>query len=160
MESIGLTHGGFYNHFGSKEALVAETIEQSLERFRQQFDANVRAAPAGKPALEVLVDFYLTNLHRDSVATGCPLPALGAEVARGPKSARAALTAKVKEIVGLFDKFARAEGWSDPEPTVIALLAAGVGGILLARAVNDDAYSDAIIRSCRDFLKAVLTRPS
>src|SRR3954454_23829799 len=81
MAEAGLTHGGFYAHFASKEALVAEAIGAMFEEARAKFEQSV----AGKPPAEALsayIDFYLSRSHRDARDTGCPLPALSADLPR------------------------------------------------------------------------------
>jgi TetR/AcrR family transcriptional repressor of nem operon len=155
MEAMGLTHGGFYSHFASKDALVAEAITKLLEH-SQQYLETWGKVPAGKQPLDVIVDNYLSKGHRDNPAAGCPLPILGPEIARGSPEVRSALTTKVKDIVELLDRFAASGNEQSRETIAVGVLAAIVGGMVLARATNDEHFSDAILSSCRAFLKNAL----
>src|SRR5450631_4603946 len=87
MAGAGLTHGGFYAHFPSKDDLVAAAIDEMFEEARSRF----AAATAGRDAqgLARYIDAYLSRRHRDGRGSGCPLPALSAEAARLGKGARA-----------------------------------------------------------------------
>lgn len=152
MEAVGLTHGGFYSHFAAKDALVAESITNMLEQ-SQQYLEQWGKAPPGNRSLDVIVDNYLSKPHRDNPASGCPLPILGAEVARGSDEARAALTAKVKDIVAVLDEFAAGSQPKNRQAVAIGILSGIVGAMVLARAVNDQSYSDQILGLCRQFLK-------
>ncbi len=96
MREAGLTHGGFYAHFASKDALVAEAIdaagEQSVRNLRKVVK---RAGP--EPAFKAIVDAYLSTAHRDGPESGCALAALGAELARESPAARRALSRAARE---------------------------------------------------------------
>jgi len=155
MEAMGLTHGGFYSHFASKDALVAEAITKLLEQSQQSLETWGKVRE-GKHPLDVIVDNYLSKGHRDNPAAGCPLPILGPEISRGSPEVRSALTAKVKDIVEVLDRFAASGKEGSRETVAVGLLAAIVGGMVLARATNDECCSDEILSSCRAFLKNAL----
>jgi AcrR family transcriptional regulator len=153
MKALGLTHGGFYAHFESKEALVQASLEaaaaQTLERWQvPATGAPAANDPAGAP-LHAIVDWYLSPDHRDEPGDGCPLPTLAAELGlRGQPSATAdalaaRLTAQLAEC--------RLEADSDDQGTVA--LAAMVGALTLARAVSDRAASDRILAAVRAALQ-------
>jgi len=155
MKKAGLTHGGFYAHFGSKDELVAEAI-------RQMFGGpygNFAALTEGKPPAEALaayVDFYLSARHRDARDRGCPLPALSGDLARMPASARARFGQGAERlrasIAGLLD----AMGRDDPDVLAASAIAEMVGAIALARATDDAARSDDILAATRKALGARL----
>ena len=147
MGVLELTHGGFYAHFADKEALVAEAsvaaLDQSLETMLGVLESG------GFPAL---LDYYLSEGHRDHPALGCPLPALSAEVARRPASSRDAFTKKLSEV---FQSIAEQMPGRTPAlktEKVIVMLSAMVGAISLARAVSDPVLSKTILHSARTYL--------
>ena len=148
MARAGLTHGGFYAHFESKEALIAAAIETMFESARNRFDL---AATDGDPrdALLSYVDFYLSPAHRDTREHGCPLPSLSGDLARLDPEARmrfgqgvAGLTARLAGALGR-------HGVADPEQAGASMLNEMVGAVALARAVSDPAQSDSILAAAR-----------
>src|SRR5262249_60538016 len=142
MEAMGLTHGGFYSHFASKDALVAEATTKLLEH-SQQYLETWGKVPAGKRPLDVIVDNYLSKGHRDNPAAGCPLPILGPEIARSGPEVRSALTAKVKDIVELLDRFAASGSEQSRETIAVGGLAAVVGGMGVGGAPDGGDFADA-----------------
>ena len=138
MSDAGLTNGAFYAHFGSKEDLVAEVVDDKL---REQ-----RATMADAGDLEQVIRAYLSEAHRDDPAGGCPSAALLAEIARRPASARDAYTARLLEVI---DVVATHLGRDDPhQARVDALVIFGglVGTLQLARAISDPALSAEILQ--------------
>lgn len=145
MRDVGLTHGGFYAHFASKEALDIAALERGMESFGNL----AQALPNGLPRAErrkQLAARYLSRAHRDNVATGCPLSALLSEVPHGGDSFRAAYAACVAQ--SLLNR--QQELGATPPGEDIALLALALGGLALARALPDQDMSDAVLRACRD----------
>ena len=143
MARAGLTHGGFYAHFSSKDALVGEAIGTMFEDARDRADAIAAGDP--RAALRGYLDFYVSAAHRDSRERGCPLPALSGDLARGGATPRArfgvgvaGLTARLAEALGRL-------GVVDAAAEASAMLAQMVGAVALARAVEDAAQSDAIL---------------
>ncbi len=143
MARAGLTHGGFYAHFASKDALIGEAIGTMFD------DARGRTATMDsddpRTALRAYVDFYLSVAHRDSRERGCPLPALSGDLARSNTKARvrfgtgvAALTAKLAQALERL-------GVAHPAAEASSMLAQMVGAVALSRAVDDAAQSDAIL---------------
>jgi TetR/AcrR family transcriptional repressor of nem operon len=135
MKALGLTHGGFYAHFESKDALVQASLEaavqQTLERWLPSPDASPRA----------VIDHYLSPDHRDEPGEGCPLPTLAAELGlRGQPSATA--DAMVARMTALLAECRLAPAAGDEG---VVALAAMVGALTLARAVSDRGASDAIL---------------
>src|SRR5262249_23571295 len=152
MEAVGLTHGGFYSHFASKDALVADAISDGLEQSREYLLDWGGKGSANRKPLEIIIDNYLSKAHRDHLPSACPLPLLSAEIARGKPKAKAAFATKVKEIMAALNAFAASSRPRDRDVVAIGVLSGIVGAMLLARATDDPQYSDQILTSCREFL--------
>jgi len=153
MEGIGLTHGTFYAHFDSKDALVAEAYARGLNETADNLLERAANAPSGR-GLNAVIDRYLSAAHRDDAAGGCVLPALAGEVRREPAVVRHAFTDELRRY---FDRLAPLLANRDPEARTDGelILASGmVGAVLLARAVDDPELSDRILNACRDFYTA------
>jgi len=149
MARAGLTHGGFYAHFPSKDALVAEAIGAMFADARGRSEA-LDTLDDPKQALREYLRFYLSRAHRDGTDRGCPLPALSGDIARSPGTARprfaegiTALSARLAELLARIEV-------AQPEAEANALLAQLVGAVSLARAIADTEQSDAILRDTRD----------
>jgi TetR/AcrR family transcriptional regulator, transcriptional repressor for nem operon len=152
MAKAGLTHGGFYAHFASKDDLVVAAMSRMFDEASAKFDR----LTAGKPpaaALRAYIDFYLSRQHREARETGCPLPSLSADLPRLGVAARQQFAAGVAgltaRIAGLLSTLAR------PNPEILAgsALAEMVGALSLARGVADPKQSDAILKASRTALK-------
>ena len=144
MARAGLTHGGFYAHFPSKDALVAEAIGTMFEGARRravQFDES----DDPRAALRAYVDFYLSHAHRDSREHGCPLPALSGDFARAEAPVRERFGAGVAGLMGRLEDLLGRIGWPDAGSEATALLAQMVGAVALSRSVGEGAPSDAIL---------------
>lgn len=144
MEAAGLTHGGFYRHFPSKDELVAEAVALGLDG----------APSADDASRDAYLERYLSPRHRDDRGGGCVMAALGGDIARGGAGARSALT---RAVVGQITRFARwFEGRDDASAReqAIVTLAGMVGALVLARAVDDPALSDEILAAARSRLGA------
>ena len=139
MREAGLTHGGFYRHFGSRDDLVAEAVEAALAHGSRRAEAAARLG--GPEALAMTIDAYLSPIHRDKPETGCAVAALPTDIARSSQRARTAYTKQVRRYLDLFAALAPAGDPDDPH----LILATLVGAIALARAVNDPALSDEIL---------------
>lgn len=142
MARAGLTHGGFYAHFASKDALVKEAIGTMFADARRR-SAAIDAAGDPPAVLRAYVDFYLSPAHRDGRDRGCPLPTLSGDFARSKPDTRDRFGAGVIGIAGRLAGPLAALGY--PEGEAHALLAQLVGGVALARAVGDPALSDALL---------------
>ena len=152
MKLAGLTHGGFYRHFTSREELVAEAIERAL----RDGGAAVSAIAEGKDArLSALIDAYLSVAHRDGPATSCAVATLAADVSRCGKRARAAYSRQVTVYLELLGKLVTGTRKSKRAKAIVALSAL-VGAVSIARAVNDETLSREILKTAADELKVVL----
>jgi TetR/AcrR family transcriptional repressor of nem operon len=153
MADVGLTHGGFYAHFASKDALVAAGVERMFEEGRRTLERETSGRPPAA-GLAAYIDFYLSQRHRDSRTAGCPLPFLAADAPRLPEAARNRFAQGVADlterIAGHLAKLGRPEGGGEAS----SLLSEMVGALALARADPDPVRSDAILTRSRAALKA------
>jgi len=149
MKEAGLTVGGFYKHFSSRDELVAEAVGSALESWSHQVDA---AASHGPPvAYEALVDNYLSEAHRDDPGAGCPVGALAEDIGRSGKQTRALVTRQIRHDIELFAALVNERSDKDkaaPRSQAVLTYCALVGGIGVSRAVSDERLS-------REILKAV-----
>jgi len=152
MAKAGLTHGGFYAHFDSKDDLIVAAIGQMFEdgRARMQMETEEREPDV---ALNSYIDFYLSARHRDA-STGCPIPALVADLPRLSRPARVRFSAGVSRLRGLLAQRLASAGHADATEAASSMLAELVGALSLARAEADPALSDAILANSRRALKA------
>ncbi|KKZ87911.1 TetR family transcriptional regulator [Rhizobium phaseoli] len=143
MEGAGLTHGGFYNHFRSKEELIAESTENGLDETLQRY--------AGYDVLDVM-ELYLARDHRDGRGQGCTAAALSCDAARQPETTKAVFAAGIDKLVravegGIAQRHASGAGG---RAQAIAILAQAVGAIVLSRACPDDSpLADELLDACR-----------
>jgi TetR/AcrR family transcriptional repressor of nem operon len=147
MGAAGLTAGGFYGHFRSKESLLEETLAGAVRSTVERLTAGLETLDGG--AWREVARRYLSRSHRKDVASGCVLPALAAEVARQGPAARAAFEGYLREIVSALEERAPGAPGLFRQDRVLATIALFAGGLMLARAVCDEALSDRILRACR-----------
>lgn len=142
MRGAGLTHGGFYGHFGSKDDLAAEAVARALER---SLERQKRFTDLGD-----LVSDYLSERHRADRANGCIIAALGADMVRQRRGVRQGLTAHLRAWLDRFAHLLRDGTAASRRKRAIATLAGIVGALTLARAVDDRALSKEILAAARD----------
>ena len=149
MAEAGLTHGGFYAHFGSKEELVTEAIRQMFAQAgeRRHTWTDGKAPKAG---LRDYIKFYLSRSHRDGRGDGCPLTALATDLPRLPEPARRVFGEGVALMTASMAGLLQAIDWPDAETAAISLVSEMVGAVSLARSVADAEQSDRILKSTRD----------
>jgi len=143
MSAAGLTNGAFYAHFDSKEDLVRAVLLDAFGQRQQRLRANLEH----KVGIETTVRNYLSARHRDDAGTGCPSAALVAEIARHPKETRGAFTEKVSEIIDLLAAQMGKGSPAERRKRAMAAYSTMVGGLQLARAVNDRKLSDEILEN-------------
>jgi AcrR family transcriptional regulator len=141
MKDAGLTHGGFYAHFSSRDAMLAEAADRAGEDTIAIAKKVLAEAPEDQ-ALQALMHVYLSNEHMTNVETGCSLVALGSEMPRQASEVRKASTCRVKEMVELI-KSRLPVGQSDANEKALVMFSTMVGTLLLARAVDDPELSEA-----------------
>jgi len=159
MKEAGLTVGGFYKHFKSRDELVAEAVGSALGVWKQQADA---AASGGPPVTyDSLIDDYLSEAHRNHPGTGCPVSALAGDIARSDKRTRAVVTRQIRDNIALLatlirDTSQRDRGAKDKSTLraqAVLTYCALVGAIGVARAVSDEQLSREILKTVAQLLK-------
>ena len=154
MKEAGLTVGGFYKHFSSRDDLVAEAMSSALGVWKRKADA---AASGGPPLpFDSLVDDYLSEEHRDHPATGCPVGALAGDFARSDKRTRAVVTREIRDSIELLATLIRGTNEDDKgtaRARAILTYCALVGAIGVARAVSDQQLSREILKTVAQRLK-------
>jgi TetR/AcrR family transcriptional repressor of nem operon len=154
MERAGLTHGGFYNHFASKEALIEEASAKGF--------GDTVARYAGYDMADAM-DIYVSRAHRDARGQGCPAAALSGEAARLPEAAKSVFGAGIESLVAaLVRDIARNHGTGvDARARAVSVLAQAVGAVILSRACPDaSALADEILDSCRADCRAAIEGPA
>ncbi|MEX3941757.1 TetR/AcrR family transcriptional regulator [Paraburkholderia sp. BR10937] len=146
MKEAGLTHGGFYAHFPSREVLLAEAADRAGAE-AVALSEQIAASVPQEQALPSMVRAYLSKEHRDAIETGCPVSALGSEMPRQAPVVRRAATRRIKEMIDVVAR--QLPDWGQPGAHEQALLtvATMVGTMVLARAVDDPKLSDSLLEA-------------
>lgn len=155
MLDAGLTHGGFYAHFGSKDALIEASIASMFDDSRALWDRATRKRSLTQGLLGY-VDLYLSSKHLDERAEGCPMVALAAEVPRLPSGSRQAFSEGIASLSGLIRDRLSEIGCKRAGPTATSLLAELVGSLTLARLQTDRTEALRMLRNSRQELKRQL----
>src|ERR1700722_6948563 len=146
MKEAGLTHGGFYAHFPSREAMLAEAADRAGA---ESVAESTRVAATARPAqaLQALVSAYLSKEHIKNVEMGCPIAALGSEMPRQAPEVRRAAARRIKEMIDVVAR--QLPDWGQPaaHENALVMVATAVGALLLARAVDDPKLSDALVQA-------------
>lgn len=148
MKESGLTHGGFYAHFKSRDALIDEAFRDAMEGITSRWRNRAERAPEGE-GLAAIVNGYLTAEHRDDVGGGCVLPALGAEVARANAKTRRIYTTKLEEMIALVAEHQSGRMTKAARERAIGTIAIMIGSLLMARAAGDTELSTDILKAGR-----------
>jgi TetR/AcrR family transcriptional regulator, transcriptional repressor for nem operon len=143
MKDAGLTHGGFYAHFDSREAMLAEAADRAGAESVATLERIAAAAPPEK-GLQALTRAYLSKEHLEGPDSGCPMAALGSEMPRQAPEVRRAATRRIKEAVDLVARHLPDWGKPGAHEQALATVSMMVGAMVLARAVDDPKLSDAI----------------
>jgi TetR/AcrR family transcriptional repressor of nem operon len=147
MAEVGLTHGGFYAHFRSRDALLAAAVERLFARGVETLDR--LEEKYGEGALGRYLDFYLSARHRDDAAGGCPIPALAAEARNAAPVVKAAFDAGLERLA---DRLARLMPGKGGRKAALGLLAEMAGVVSLARAMGDAKASGELLAGKRKAL--------
>jgi TetR/AcrR family transcriptional repressor of nem operon len=150
MRSADLTHGGFYNHFGSRSDLLAQALERALLEGARTATASMKPGDAPR-SYETRVRGYVSRAHRDARTTGCAIAALASDVARADAASREVMAAHLDEFVAQLAQSLHSQDEGDAMLAVSAM----VGAVLLARVQTDPKKSDALLKSVRDRLLAL-----
>lgn len=148
MKEAGLTHGGFYGQFKSKEDLIAQVCRQVLETTRLRWENS--AARRSKNPLTRFANLYLTSQHRDTPGAGCLLAALSADVAREGETVRQAYTEGLRPLLDHFTATIQEGTDEERRKRGITALASMMGAIIMSRAVADSELSQEILQSVRE----------
>ncbi len=147
MKAVGLTHGGFYGHFSSKDDLAAQALGRAFVHSGQSA-AEARASEPQAPR-RAIIDRYLSPAHRDDPGRGCPVAALGSDTARQGEASRLAATEGVRAAIKGLCAITPGATADERRTSAIASYATLVGALVLARMVDDAALSDEILAAAR-----------
>lgn len=151
MAAAGLTHGGFYKHFESKEQVVEESVALAIESMADSMDHTLSASP-GLRGLHAAITDYLAIEHRDNAASGCPFVALGSEVARSSDAVREATTAGFLKMVNSMANQLDGVSAATARKEALVMLSTMIGAVTMARIVTDANLSASILRQTRKHL--------
>ena len=143
MKDVGLTHGGFYAHFASREAMLAEAADRAGAESVATLTRVATAAPP-QEALRSMIRAYLSKAHIDDAETGCPVAALGSEMPRQAAKVRRAATRRIKEVIDIVGRHSPDQGKPGAYEHALVTVATMVGALVLARAVDDPKLSKAL----------------
>jgi TetR/AcrR family transcriptional repressor of nem operon len=154
MKEAGLTHGGFYAHFDSREALVIEAFAYAMDRSTERWRKIAEQTPPDK-RLATIVESYLTPVHRDDPGHGCAVPTLGAEIARESPKTRKAFAAKLEAMIDMMADQVLDVPRKAARKQAISALTTMMGTLVLSRIAGNGEFSDEILGAGRE---AVLGR--
>jgi TetR/AcrR family transcriptional regulator, transcriptional repressor for nem operon len=155
MKEAGLTHGAFYAHFASREAMLAEAAGRACAETAAAAADTVANVPPKKALLSML-NAYLSRTHLENAEIGCPLVALGSETSRQAPEVRRVATRHIKEMVDLLAR--QSPDWGQPgaHERALVTMSTMVGALLLARAVDDPDLADSLLDASRKHLTDVV----
>jgi TetR/AcrR family transcriptional repressor of nem operon len=154
MKEAGLTHGGFYAHFDSREALVIEAFGYAMDRANERWRKIAEETPQEK-RLATIIETYLSPTHRDDPGRGCAVPALGAEIARESPKTRKAFAAKLEQMIEMMADQILDVPRRTARKQAMATLATMIGTMVLSRIAGNSEFSDEFLSAGRE---AVLGR--
>jgi TetR/AcrR family transcriptional regulator, transcriptional repressor for nem operon len=154
MKEAGLTHGGFYAHFDSREALVIEAFAYAMERSTERW-RKLAEQTAPEKRFATIVESYLTPVHRDDPGHGCAVPTLGAEIARESPKTRRAFAAKLEQMIDMMAEQIPDVPRKAARRQAMATMATMMGTLVLSRIAGNGEFSDEVLGAGRD---AVLGR--
>lgn len=152
MKSAGLTHGAFYNHFESKDALASHVSEHVLKQTTCAW-SDIAEASGDGAGFETFIATYLSKHHRDDPGSGCLIAALGGDVSRQGSSVRRAFTAGLRPMIDFLARCTAGRSRAAKRERALVTLATLVGTIMLARAVDDADLSDEVLQATRAAFK-------
>jgi TetR/AcrR family transcriptional regulator, transcriptional repressor for nem operon len=154
MKDAGLTHGGFYAHFPSREALVIEAFTHAMDRSTEQW-RKLSEATAPEKRLSQIVNGYLAPLHRDDPGHGCAVPTLGAEIARESARTRRVFSGRMSQMIDMLAEQMHGVTPKAARKQAMATMATMIGALVMSRIAGSGEFSDEILAAGRD---AVLGR--
>ena len=161
MKDAGLTHGGFYAHFDSREALVIEAFAYAMDRSTERWRKLAADLPPEK-RLSTIVDAYFDAAHRDDPGRGCAVPSLGAEIARESPKTRKAFAAKLEQMIDMLAEQIRTCRERPRASRRWRTLATMMGTLVMSRIAGSGELSDEILAAGRDAVlgRAEATKPA
>jgi TetR/AcrR family transcriptional repressor of nem operon len=154
MKDAGLTHGGFYAHFDSRDALVIEAFTHAMDRSTARWRKLSEETPVEK-RLSKIVNTYLAPVHRDDLGHGCAVPALAAEIARESAKTRRVFSGRMEQMIDMLAEQFHGMPRKAARKEAVAALATMMGSLVMARVAGNSELSEEILKSGRD---AVLGR--
>ena len=154
MSPLGLTQGGFYRHFSSKDQLIAEACSQAMTEVIDGLEAAARDSDADN-GFAAVVNAYVSEHHRDTQTGGCPLAAMGSELARADAQTRAAATQGFEELVDVLAKRMDGKSPKAARSSAVFAVAAMIGAVTMSRVVEDSDASAAILEDVKQHLGAM-----
>ncbi len=151
MRDAGLTHGGFYKHFGSKDDLLLESLSEAFREMADRLVEAARQSPAGM-AWKAMVKTYLSPEHCDHAECGCPLAALGPELARADKAFKPRIAEELVKYKNGMLPFMPGRRTADKERAFFSIFSTMIGAIEIARVLPEPAMRRKVLASARDFL--------
>jgi len=151
MKDAGLTHGGFYAHFPSREAMLAEAADRAGSESVAMMERIAAKLPQ-QQALPAMLQAYLSKEHLEGIETGCATAALGSEMPRQTPEVRRAATRRIKEMIDLVARHSPDWGQPGAHERALVTVATMVGALMLARAVDEPKLSDGLRESALRYL--------
>jgi TetR/AcrR family transcriptional repressor of nem operon len=149
MKDAGLTHGGFYAHFDSRDALVIEAFTHAMDRSTAKWRKLSEEAPVEK-RLSKIVNTYLAPVHRDDPGNGCAVPALAAEIARESAKTRRVFSGRMEQMIDMLADQFNGMPRRAARKQALAALATMMGSLVMARIAGSGEFSDEILKAGRD----------
>lgn len=157
MKGAGLTVGGFYAHFVSKESLVDEIIRRTAAHTRSRLFANLEEKDE-KDRARLVLERYLSGVHRDECEEGCVFPAIVGEVATGAPEHREVMAEQISAFASELGALLPSAEAPERRHLALGLFALMYGGLALARALRGTPLSDEVLRACRSIGRKVVSR--
>jgi len=150
MKGAGLTQGGFYKQFESKDDLAALASRRAMESATRRWSS---VAASSKDPLQAVVDLYLSAGHRGETGDGCPLVALGSDAARQSPEVRTPFHDGIKAHLQVLEELIPNDGAPDPAEKAMVVLSLMVGAVTLSRIITDEAMSDRVLEAASNEVK-------
>jgi len=149
MKEAGLTHGGFYAHFDSREALVIEAFGYAMDRATERWRTLAAETPVEK-RLSTIVDSYVSTVHRDDPGRGCAVPTLGAEIARESAKTRKAFSGKLEQLIEVMAEQIPHVPRKVARKQAMGMMATMMGALVMSRVAGNGELSDEILAAGRE----------